>query len=425
MADDELNAPLGKTPKKKNRFPLAVLIPWTITGVLGLCVAVFAGWAVVVDDPNGGEPMVVVAAATAMKKADPVHGGVQPEAKVEIPKALNGQHGKVVTMPTPDGEPPRVFDGPDQRPPTSGQPGASAPSGSQIVTIIDGSTGKRQEVPIGGNAPQDPRARIDAKLLESSRHGKIPRVGPDGTRPAEVYAKPAKLVSNRADAPRVVIVLGGLGVSTAATDDAIAKLPAPVTFAFAPYGPEVDRAATRARAEGHEILLQLPMEPFEYPDNDPGPQTMLMSLPADQNIDRLHWLMSRFQGYVGVVNFMGARFTSSEPALSPILREVGKRGLIYLDDGNSPRSLAGQIANANNLPFSKTDIVLDSVPTPAAIERSLTRLEALARERGIAVGVAAASPASIDRIALWAKALDQRGVSLVPITAVTIKPKSS
>ena len=222
-----------------------------------------------------------------------------------------------------------------------------------------------------------------------------------------------------------MIVLGGLGVSTAATDDAIAKLPAPVTFAFAPYGPEVDRAATRARAEGHEILLQLPMEPFEYPDNDPGPQTMLMSLPADQNIDRLHWLMSRFQGYVGVVNFMGARFTSSEPALSPILREVGKRGLIYLDDGNSPRSLAGQIANANNLPFSKTDIVLDSVPTPAAIERSLTRLEALARERGIAVGVAAASPASIDRIALWAKALDQRGVSLVPITAVTIKPKSS
>ena len=55
-----------------------------------------------------------------------------------------------------------------------------------------------------------------------------------------------------ADAPRVVIVLGGLGVSTAATDDAIAKLPAPVTFAFAPYGPEVDRAATRARRRSRD-----------------------------------------------------------------------------------------------------------------------------------------------------------------------------
>ena len=234
-----------------------------------------------------------------------------------------------------------------------------------------------------------------------------------------------KLVANRADAPRVVIVVGGLGVSTAATDDAIAKLPAAVTFAFAPYGPEVDRAATRARTDGHEVLLQLPMEPFEYPDNDPGPQTMLMSLSADQNIDRLHWLMSRFQGYVGVVNFMGARFTSSEPALSPVLREVGKRGLIYVDDGSSPRSLAGQITNANNLPFAKADIVLDSVPTPANIDRALTRLEALARERGVAVGTATASPASIDRIAQWAKALEGRGMSLVPISAITIKPKSS
>ncbi|MEW6454003.1 MAG: divergent polysaccharide deacetylase family protein [Pseudomonadota bacterium] len=425
MADDELSAPLGKNPKTKSRFPLAVLIPWAIAGVLGLCVAVFAGWALVVDDPYGGEPMVVVAATQTLNKAEPARSGAaQPETKAEIPKAPNG---KVITMPTPDGaEPgPRVYDGPEPRQsPVPG--GASLAPGTPTVTIIDGSTGKRQEVPIGGaSAPQDPRARVESKLLESSRHGKIPRVGPDGSRPAEVYAKPVKLASNRTDAPRIVIVVGGLGVSTAATDDAIAKLPAPVTFAFAPYGPEVDRAATRARADGHEVLLQLPMEPFEYPDNDPGPQTMLMSLSADQNIDRLYWLMSRFQGYVGVVNFMGARFTSSEPALSPVLREVGKRGLIYVDDGTSPRSLASQITNANNLPFAKADIVLDSVPTPANIDRSLTRLEALARERGIAVGMAAASPASIDRIAQWAKALEGRGISLVPVTAITIKPKSS
>jgi len=423
VADDELSAPLGKTPQTKSRLNLGVLIPWTIVGVLGLCVAVFAGWALVVDDPYGGEPMVVVAATQAMNKAEPARGGATPpEAKAEIPKAPNG---KVVTMPTPDGsEPgPRVYDGPEQRQPAPG--GASIAPGTPTVTIIDGSTGKRQEVAISGMGSQDPRARIETRLLESSRHGKIPRIGPDGSRPAEVYSKPMKLVANRADAPRIVIVVGGLGVSTAATDDAIAKLPAAVTFAFAPYGPEVDRAATRARTDGHEVLLQLPMEPFEYPDNDPGPQTMLMSLSADQNIDRLHWLMSRFQGYVGVVNFMGARFTSSEPALSPVLREVGKRGLIYMDDGGSPRSLAGQITNANNLPFAKADIVLDSVPTPANIDRALTRLEALARERGVAVGMATASPASIDRIAQWAKALEGRGISLVPITAVTIKPKSS
>ena len=131
------------------------------------------------------------------------------------------------------------------------------------------------------------------------------------------------------------------------------------------------------------MLLQLPMEPFDYPDNDPGPQTLLTSLNVEQNIDRLHWLMSRFQGYVGVTNYMGARFTSTEQALAPVLRETAKRGLIYVDDGASSRSLAGQIAGANNMPFAKAEIVLDAVPTPAQIDKALMRLEAMARERGM------------------------------------------
>ena len=132
------------------------------------------------------------------------------------------------------------------------------------------------------------------------------------------------------------------------------------------------------------------MEPFDYPDNDPGPQTLLTSLDAGQNIDRLHWLMSRFQGYVGIANLMGARFTASEPALAPVLREAGKRGLLYLDDGSSQRSLASQIAGANNLAFAKADVVIDAVPTVADVDRALGRLETMARERGIAVGMASA-----------------------------------
>ena len=118
--------------------------------------------------------------------------------------------------------------------------------------------------------------------------------------------------------------------------------------------------------------------------------------------------MSRFQGYVGIANFMGARFTVSEQALAPVLRRPRKRGLIYVDDGSSPRSLAGQIAGANNLPFAKAD---DRASTRCRrrphIDRALARLEALARERGIAVGIASALPASIDRIAQWAKAAEE------------------
>ena len=82
-----------------------------------------------------------------------------------------------------------------------------------------------------------------------------------------------------------------------------------------------------------------------------------------------------------------------------MLREIGKRGLIYFDDGKSPRSVAGQISGANNVAFVKADAVLDAVPTAAEIDNALVRLEAAARNRGVAVGAASALPVSIERIA--------------------------
>jgi polysaccharide deacetylase 2 family uncharacterized protein YibQ len=134
----------------------------------------------------------------------------------------------------------------------------------------------------------------------------VPKIAADGTRPADVFARPVKALAGRPGAPRVALIVAGLGVSTSATSTAIAQLPGPVTFAFMPYGAEVERLAALARSEGHEILLQVPMEPFNYPDNDPGPQTLLTSLTPEQNLERLYWLMSRMQGYVGLAEAMSA-----------------------------------------------------------------------------------------------------------------------
>ena len=414
MADDELSAPLGQNAKKKSkgrRFTLPIRIPHIIAGALGLFVLACAVWALAVDDPLGGEPVAVVAT-----------GFDGPRPGPAMPAVVSGGNAS---------QGPRSYDGPGSSAPKQLQVPAPAqappvdtpPPNTKTVTIIDGSTGKRQEVAIP--ASRDVRAPLEQRLLETSRHGGIPRIAPDGARPSEIYARAMKPLQGRKDGPRVAIVIGGLGVSANVTQQAMQKLPGPVTFAFSPYGADVERLATSARADGHEILLQAPMEPFDYPDNDPGPQTLLTTLSMEQNLDRLYWLMSRFQGYVGVANFMGARFTSAEQALAPVLKEAARRGLIYLDDGSSPRSLAGQIAGANNLPFAKAEVVLDAVPTSAHIDRALAKLEALAREHGSAVGTASALPASIERIAQWAKAAEARGIVLVPITAVAIKPKSS
>ena len=384
-----------------------------LAGMLGLFGLLVVSWAVFVNDPLGGEPTAAVVVAKL------------PGANQAKPDSGDGkQHAR--------------YDGPAAAAPNPAQAAAAAaikattpPAGSKTITIFDGSSGKSQQVVIPGNssgvepkAPAD-KAPVDPNMLETTRHGAIPKLGTDGARPSALYARPRQLPANRKDSPRIAIVIGGIGISASGTADAFAKLPGPVTFALTPYGADLEKLAARARGEEHEVLLQVPMEPFDYPDNDPGPQTLLAALTADQNIDRLHWLMSRFQGYVGLTSYMGARFTATEQALAPVLRETAKRGLIYVDDGASQRSVAGQIAGSHNLPFAKTDLVLDAVQTPTEIDRALARLEMLARDNGTAVGLATAQPATVARIAEWAKKVEGRGFVLVPITMVANKAKSS
>jgi polysaccharide deacetylase 2 family uncharacterized protein YibQ len=391
---DELSTPVGTGKPKRRRFTLPALVPRAIAGALAACLVIFGLWALLVDNPFGGEPVAV--------------------APIELHIPAGSKTADSTPAAQAKGNAPAAADAPADK---------SAPPGGKTVTIIDGSSGKRQDVVVAdaARATSGP-ANIDEHLIETSPQGAIPTVGPNGARAADVYARPVK---SAAAGPRVAIMVGGLGVSASATGEALAKLPAAVTLAFTPYGHDLERLVARARGEGREIVLQVPMEPFDYPDNDAGPQTLLTSLSPDQNLDRLHWAMSRFQGYVGIANYMGARFTAAEQALGPVMRDAGKRGLIYVDDGTSARSLTSQIAGASNMPFAKANIVLDAVPSPIEIDNALARLEAMARERGVAIGVATALPASIDRIAQWAKAAAGRGIVLVPVSAVASKPKST
>jgi polysaccharide deacetylase 2 family uncharacterized protein YibQ len=297
-----------------------------------------------------------------------------------------------------------------------------------MVTIIDGKSGVRTQVPVKSGDGSDTKvgagSALDSRLMEDSPHGPIPRVGPDGARPLDVYSRADGGAAAR-KGPRIAIVVGGLGISDNATNESIVKLPGAITFAFAPHTADLTRWTGKARDDGHEFLVQLPMEPFDYPDNDPGPQTLLTTLPKEENIDRLYWFLSRAHGYVGVANFMGARFTANDAAMTPILAELSKRGLLYFDDGASTRSIAGRSADAAKAPYIKADIVIDAKANWSDIDIALERLERLALEREYAVGVASALPVSIDRIARWAKTVESRGIRIVPLSAVAIRARQS
>ncbi|MGH6673553.1 MAG: divergent polysaccharide deacetylase family protein [Xanthobacteraceae bacterium] len=412
---DDLNAPLGQQSRRR-RGRIRIPVPQIIAGMLAIFLGVFVFWAAVYDDPFGGQPMTVVPIHLTPSKATKTQGSAAPNP---------GQSASGSQMPG-------RYDGPSQLPAPLGRGAEASPGkgvnapGTTTVDIINGTTGARQEVTIPDPHAIEPPAKSDVmqKFIEMTPQGPLPKIAADGVRPEDAFAQPIKPIPGNPDAPRVALIVTGLGISAKLTADAIAKLPGPVTLAFIPYGNDADWVA-RARARGHEILLQVPMEPFDYPDNDPGPETLLTSLPPEQNMDRLHWLMSRFQGYVGLINMMGARFTASDGVLTPVLRETARRGLIFVDDGSNPRSIAGRIAAANNLPFARAEITLDAVPTPGEIDQALGRLEIAARQHHTAVGIASALPVSIAHIAKWAKSAASRGVLLIPITAAALKDKPS
>jgi polysaccharide deacetylase 2 family uncharacterized protein YibQ len=262
----------------------------------------------------------------------------------------------------------------------------------------------------------------DRRLVEKSAHGSLPKIGADGSRPADVYARPLVTAGSlKPDAPRLALIIGGMGISQNATDHAVSVLPGAVTLAFAPYGTDLDKQAAHARAEGHEILLQMPMEPFDA-GQSPGPHTLQAALSPEQNRDHLHWAMTRFSGYVGVMNFLGAKFTAQEATLAPVLHEVAGRGLLYVDDGSSARSVAPSVAVAQGLPSLQADVAIDTAPTREGLDKALARLESLARERGFAIGVASGLPATVDRLADFARGLERRGIALVPLSAVAATP---
>ncbi len=259
----------------------------------------------------------------------------------------------------------------------------------------------------------------DRALIEASDTGPLPIRAADGRRPFDVYARPW----SGARGARVAIVIGGLGVSQTGTQEAIAKLPAEVTLAFASQGNSIGRWMQEGRRRGHEIVMQLPLEPFDYPNVNPGRDTLTVAATPQENLKNLRRVLSRTTNYTMVMNYMGARFSADPTAFAPLMAELAERGLGYLDDGSSARSVAPDLAQKDGVPLAVADTAIDVVQERGAILKKLDELEATARAKGFALGTGSAFGVTVDAVAAWIVEASKRGIEIVPVSAVANDPE--
>jgi len=311
---------------------------------------------------------------------------------------------KSASLPPPiqnAGTPGPILPGPNAQVP----PNAPPPS-----TVTPGAS----EPPTSG-----PNLTVDPALIEKTAEGPLPRIANDGRTPMNAYAPPATTDKGF----RIAIVISGLGISAKGTALAIQQLPPAVTLAFAPYESDVAKWVAEARRQGHEVLLEVPMEPYDFPDSDPGPHTLRTGEGEDANTQHMVWALTRFTGYAGVTNNQGGRFLADSEALEPVMTYLTRRGLMFYDDGSTAKSAAPDIAKQTDTAFVRGSLEVDKVQDATSIDRALSDLETQARANGSAVGTAFLYPVTVERLAQWSRGLSARGFVLVPASAIVGKSK--
>jgi polysaccharide deacetylase 2 family uncharacterized protein YibQ len=268
-------------------------------------------------------------------------------------------------------------------------------------------------------APAAPIAQSEnppqsAKPTEEAALRPPPPLPPPAAKPAWLrFAVPAPATGHR---PLVAIVLDDLGLDRARTAEAI-RLRGGLTMSFMTYANDLGEQTDAARRAGHELFLHVPMEAVDR-RADPGPHGLFTALSRDEILERLRWGLDRFDGFVGINNHMGSKFTADERGMAPVMEELHARGLMFLDSRTSPSSAGLRLAIAYGVPHAARDVFLDDDQTQAAIAKQLVRVEQLARQHGSAIAIGHPHDATIAALKAWLPLLGEKELVLVSVSAV-------
>ena len=266
--------------------------------------------------------------------------------------------------------------------------------------------------------PGQPRPNLDEKPRAAKPQQLAAAASSSQNPGAETWRKNAVPFADLNSRPLVAVVIDDVGIDRPRSKRAW-DLPGPLTLSFLPYAKDLREQARAARARGHELLLHLPMEPTGRAD--PGPNALLVSLSDAELRQRTTAALDSFDGYVGVNNHMGSRFTTFRPGMETVLRQFKGRGLMFLDSRTTAQSVGDQLAQEMGVPSIVRHVFLDDDESLEPVRRKLAETEAVARRQGFVVAIGHPHEATLQALGEWLPGLQAKGLALAPATAVLRK----
>lgn len=321
----------------------------------------------------------------------------------EVPNITTDALGNPINSPNaPPTAPIELFQAPTQSPVVS-FPRSNSP---QVITI-DGK-------PINGQSAALVPAPI-AGLTALGPYGQVPAISSSGMTPLSAYKHPFSINNGKT---AVSIIIGGLGVNRAITQQAIDDLPSEVTLSFAAHSSGLQGWVNKARAKGHEVLIEIPLESNQFDASEPGADRALrVETNTSSNPRNLAWLLSRAQGAFGVTNYNGDKFLNRADAVAPLFEKLSQMGLGFVFDGSVSAPSLSAISSSARLPYASGFNLIDATPEPSIISSELSRLSDYAAQGAGPIGVGFAYAETIVAVQSWARNLESQGLTLAPASS--------
>ena len=216
-------------------------------------------------------------------------------------------------------------------------------------------------------------------------------------------------------APRVAVIVDDLGARRDVFDP-LRDIRRPLTVAILPGLPLSQWTAREAAQAGMEVILDLPMEPYRFPEVDPGPGALLMAMGPQELQAQVGAHLASVPGAVGVTNHMGSRMTEDRARMRTVLEVLAGRRLFLVDGLASNLSVAYDEAKALGLRAGRRQIVVDHAAGEAGDRVRWDEVAWWAERRGEVIVIAHGHPLTARLLREYVPRWEARGMRLVPVS---------